>query len=142
MQAKANFFSDNPDIKFHLMKRLDFDALFAGMTQSEKDASSVASPEDLRNMSLTVLETLGEIAGGVIAPNAAQVEKEDLRLIDGEVPLPPALTENLKALLEFGVAALGMSPEYGGIGTPFFLEACANELIMRACPSTRARARV
>lgn len=136
MQAKANFFADNDDIKFHLTKRLDFDALFAGMTQDERDAGSLTSPEDLRNMAVTIIETLGEIAGSVVAPNAVQVEKEDLKLIGGEVPLPPALAGNIKALLEFGCASLGMSPEYGGIGTPFILEACANELIMRACPST------
>ncbi len=137
MQGKANFFADNPDIRFHLTKRLDFEALFAGMTQIEKDAGGgLQSPEDLRNMAITVLETLGEITGSVLAPNAHQVEKEDLKLIDGEVPLPPALTANIRALLDFGAAALGLSPDYGGIGTPFILEACANELIMRACPST------
>lgn len=136
MQSKANFFADNPDILFHLTKRLDFEALFSGMTQDEKDAGSLQTPDDLRNMATTVLETLGEITGSVLAPNAAQVEKEDIKLVGGEVVIPPTITGNLKALLEFGCASLGMSPEYGGIGMPFILEACANELIMRGCPST------
>ena len=136
MQTKGNFFTDNPDITFHLTKRLDFDALFAGLTQAERDAAGVQSADELRTTSMSILETLGDICGSVLAPNAPQIEKEDLKLENGEVILPPTLTGNLKALLDFGVAAIGISPEYGGIGTPFILEACANELIARACPST------
>lgn len=136
MQAKANFFTDNPDIRFHLEKRVDFEALFQGMTKAEREAAACNNAEDLRNVALSVLETLGEISGSILAPNSATVEKEDLKLVDGEVPLPPALAENMKALLDFGCASLGIGPDYGGIGTPFILEACANEIIQRACPST------
>lgn len=136
MQRKDNFFTDNPDIMFHLTKRVDFDELWAGMTADEREASSCTSGEEYRKMALEVLETLGEITGSQLAPNAEAVEREGVHLENGEVRLPQKLKDNLKALKDFGCANLGVSPQYGGLGSPFVLEMAANELIQRACPST------
>ncbi len=136
MQKKDNFFTDNPDIAFHLDRRFDFAAIFAGLTAAEREASGCTSPEELKQLTLTAFETIGEILGSSIAPNAAQIEREDLVLENGEVRLPPTLSANIKALLDFGCSSLGASPEYGGIGAPFCFELIMHELIMRACPST------
>jgi alkylation response protein AidB-like acyl-CoA dehydrogenase len=136
MQRKDNFFSDNEDIAFQLKRRMDFEALFSGLTREEREATNCQTAEEFKGMILTVLETLGEICGSVLAPNAVQVEKEDLVLKDGEVILPPTLSENMRALLDFGCSTLGASTEYGGLATPFLFEMAANEMIMRACPST------
>ena len=136
MQRKDNFFLDNADIAFQLKKRMDFEALFNGLTKAEKAATNCQSVEEFKSMSLTVLETLGEICGSVLAPNAVQIEKEPITLKNGEVLFPPTLTKNVQALLEFGCSTLGASPEYGGLATPFLIEMIASELIMRACPST------
>ncbi len=136
MLKKQNFYQDNPDIKFQMTQRVDFAALFAGLSEDEKAALAVTTPNELREQTLSVLDSLGEISGTELAANAAQIEKEDITLVDGEVTLPPTLTSNIQKLLEFGCASLGVGTQYGGLGVPFLFEACANELIMRACPST------
>ncbi len=136
MKAKQNFYLDNPDIKFHLTKRVDFQALFEGLSDDEKQALGAGTVEEFREQAMNVFEALGEICGTELANNALKVEKEEIRLEDGEVHLPPSVVSNLKKLLEFGCASLGVGTKYGGLGTPFVLEACASELIMRACPST------
>ena len=133
---KDNFYLDNADIQFQLTKRIDFEALFAGLTDEEREVTGCKTPDEYRDMAVTVLETLGEICGSRLAPNAPQVEKEPLTLVDGQVKFPPTLTENMRALLEFGSAGMGIGPKYGGIGTPFIIEACGSEMISRACPST------
>ena len=50
--------------------------------------------------------------------------------------VPEKLEENCTILKEFGIAALGVGPRYGGMGAPFIFEALAAELVNRACPST------
>lgn len=136
MQRKQNFFLDNDDILFQLKQRMDFEALFNGLNKEERAATNCQTVEEFKAMSLTVLETLGEICGSVLAPNTAQIEREEIMLKDGEVIFPPTLIKNMQALLEFGCSTLGASPEYGGLATPFLIEMIASELIMRACPST------
>lgn len=136
MQRKDNFFSDNADILFHLTKRIDFEALFQGMTVDEREATGAATADEYRDVTMSVLATMGEVCGSVLAPNAAQVEAEPIHLQDGDVVLPPTLVSNVAKLVELGCAGLGMKPKWGGLGVPFLLEVCTNELIMRACPST------
>lgn len=133
---KQNFFTDNPDILFHLEHRLDFDALLSILTPAEKSALGVSTADEYRTVVRSVLETLGEVSGTLLAGNAAKVEKEPIKLTQGEVQLPPSLVENLNALLQLGCASIGASPQYGGMGIPFIFEMMANEVMMRACPST------
>lgn len=136
MLKKQNFYQDNPDILFQMTRRVDFEALFQGLAEDERQALGVTTQDELREQTLTVLDSLGEISGTELAANAAQVEKEEIKLQDGEVHLPPTLSQNVQKLLEFGCASLGVGTKYGGLGVPFLFEASANELIMRACPST------
>ena len=136
MLTKANFFTDTPDIRYHLTRRCDFKELFEGLTPEEREVSGCNTPEEYRDLILSSLETVGELSGTELAANAAKVEKEPIYLKDGDVVLPPTSVENIQKLLQIGAASLSCEPQYGGMGLPFVVEACANELIMRACPST------
>ncbi|MEN9834367.1 MAG: hypothetical protein RL011_560 [Pseudomonadota bacterium] len=136
MQMKTNFVTDTPDIKYHLTRRINFQELFAGLTAEEREVSGCSTADEYRDLVLTSLETLGELCGTEIAPRAAQVEKEPIFLKDGDVVLPPTVVDNVQKLLQLGAASLSAAPKYGGMGLPFLVEACANEVIMRACPST------
>ena len=136
MQRKDNFFADNDDIRFHLTKRVDFDAIFAALSAEAREATGCTDANEYRELMLTMLDALGALCGEVLAPGAAQVEKEPITLKDGEVELPPTIVNNLAKLLEIGCAGLGISPAYGGMGIPFLVEIAGNELINRACPST------
>ena len=133
---KANFITDTPDIRYHLTRRIDFNELFAGLTDEDREISGCTTADEYRDLILTSLESLGELCGTELAPNAAKVEKEPIYLKDGDVVLPPTIVENVQKLLQLGAASLGAQPKYGGMGLPFLVEACANEVIMRACPST------
>ena len=93
MQRKQNFYLDNPDIQFHLVKRLDFEALFSGLAADEREALGVESVEEFRAQAMSVLEALGEICGTDLAQNAFQVEKEPMLLKDGVVTLPGTRSE-------------------------------------------------
>jgi alkylation response protein AidB-like acyl-CoA dehydrogenase len=137
---KGNFFSDNPDILFHFEKRMDVAELFRWTTSREKETVSAQTPEEYAKVWIEVLEGYGEYTGSEIASNAAQIEKENLLLKDGEVVLGPTMAANLRGLLELGTPSLGVAPEYGGLGAPFFVDMAACEIGNRACPSTMLNA--
>jgi alkylation response protein AidB-like acyl-CoA dehydrogenase len=135
-KKRENFFTDNADIAFHIGKRMDYAAYWDGMTQAEKDASGSSSVEEYRTVVHETLSALGEIIGTELQANGARVEAEPIRLVDGEVELPPSVVQSLGKLLEFGAAGIGIGTEYGGMGMPVGLQAPIQEMIMRACPST------
>lgn len=136
MQKKENFLLDNEDILFHLKQRVDYPDLFSGLPPETAEALGVTTPEEFRDISLEALSALGEICGTELAANAPHIEHEPISLENNEVKFPPSLEKSMKALLEFGCAGFGTSPKYGGMGSPFIFEACTNEMVMRACPST------
>jgi len=136
MKQKENFVTDNPDIRYHLTRRVDLKGIFEGLSSEEREVAGCTTFEEYRDMLLVALETLGEVCGTDLAGNAAQVEKEPIYLKDGEVILPPAIVSNLEKLVQVGASSMSVEPKYGGMGLPFLLEAAANEVIMRACPST------
>ncbi len=136
MQKKENFLLDNEDLLFHLNHRIDYDALYEGLDKTTVDALGTTSAAEFKTIQIEALTALGEICGTELAGNAYKIEKEPIKLENNEVVLPPSLLKSLKALLDFGCAGLGTSTEYGGMGAPFVFEACSNEMVMRACPST------
>jgi alkylation response protein AidB-like acyl-CoA dehydrogenase len=136
MQKKENFLLDNEDLLFHLNNRIDYESLFEGLDKATKEALGTTSAAEFKTMQIEALTALGEICGTELAANAPHIEKEPIKLENNEVVFPPSLVKSLKALLDFGCAGLGTSTEFGGMGAPFVFEACTNELVMRACPST------
>ncbi len=133
---KDNFFADNPDILFHFEKRMNFDDLFAWTTNIDRETVSASTPDEYLKVWCEVLEGFGEYAASRIAPNAAKIEKEDIVLQGGEVKLGETMQANIAGLVELGSPGLGVAPEYGGLGAPFFVDMAACEIGNRACPST------
>jgi alkylation response protein AidB-like acyl-CoA dehydrogenase len=133
---KENFFSDNDDIQFQFTKRMDYTELFKWVTPMERETVSANSPEEYAKVWDEVLSGYGEFSASEIAPNSQKVEREDLALVDGEVKFGPTIADNVKGYIELGAPALGVGPEYGGLGAPLFVEMAACEIGNRACPST------
>lgn len=136
MKEKINFFDDNPDMLWHLKNRVDWKSLFSMASKADREAISVTSPDEYRDLWISMLQTLGELAGSQIAPTAPAVEREDLKLVDGEVQFGPTLTANVEAIKQMGFPGLSMPTVHGGMSAPFMIEGMAAELFARACAST------
>jgi alkylation response protein AidB-like acyl-CoA dehydrogenase len=137
MARKGNFFEDTPDLRFHLTEMVDWELVYNWITPEERQAVSANTWQEYRDTWLEVLSTVGEICANTLAPNAAKVEKEHLKLLpNGDVEFGPALQENMRVLREAGCTGIGIHPKYGGLGGPFFVELALGEMIARACPST------
>lgn len=136
MQRKENFFSDNPDIEFHFNHKTQWDILFDLSMPDDREALGVSTAEEYKKSFQAVLEQVGEVVGSKIVANQIKVSKEDLKLVDGEVEYPPAITESVNLLKELGVASMGIASRFGGLGNPIIAELPAVEFLYRACPSS------
>jgi alkylation response protein AidB-like acyl-CoA dehydrogenase len=135
MKNKQNFFTDNPDIAYHMSpKRMS--ELFAWMSDAEKEALGVSTAEEYRKNWLDIGQVVGEFAGTTLENNNQKVAKEDLKLVDGEVVFPKTIQENVRVFKEMGGPGMSIRSEFGGMNAPFMVELSGFEAIYRACPST------
>lgn len=133
---KQNFLLDNDDILFQVEKKLPVRELFQELTEKDKEVIGANTFEEYITGWKDVLDSIGEVCGETIAPNAQEVERKGLSLKDGEVELSAELKSNLEILNGLGIAGFGVGTENGGLGAPFFIEMVTCEMMQRACPST------
>lgn len=136
MQKKENFYTDNPDIEFHLTHKIEFGTLFELTSAEDLEALGVTTAEEYAQTWKDILHTFGEVSGSAIAPNQRKVNEEDLELRDGEVIMPPTISANIEVLKQIGIAGLGAAARFGGIPSPMAGELPLVEMVYRACPST------
>ncbi len=131
----ANFYTDNPEIKFYLshplMKRIvelkerDF---------ADKDNFDYApqSLEDAIDNYDRVLELAGDLCANVIAPNAEAVDAEGPHCENGRVRYAAKTYENLDATVKAGLNGVTMPRRYGGLNFPAVPYTAINEMIATA----------
>jgi alkylation response protein AidB-like acyl-CoA dehydrogenase len=137
MLKKANFFSDNHDLRWHFENSFDFAEAWRLLSPAAREASGAADCDEYKAMWKDVLDTLGEVSGTVIAPNARKVEEDGVHLdADGRVVVPDTLKQNIETMVQLGAAGVGTSVEFGGTAAPVFIELACMEILYRACPST------
>ena len=131
----ANFYSDNPDIKFHLthplMKKI---VSLKERNYSDKDTFDYAPMdfEDAMDNFDKVLEIIGEISGDTIAPNAEQVDHDGPQLKDGRVEYAAGTDQNIKALRQAGLMGMSLPRKFGGLNFPIVPYIMAGDIVSRA----------
>lgn len=131
----ANFFKDNPDLRFHLrhplmkkivsLKENDF-------KEADKYDYAPVDYEDALDSYEKTLEIVGEICGDVIDPNAESVDAEGPKLIDNEVIYARGTQENHDVLTKAGLIGMSLPREYNGLNFPIVPYVLAAELVSRA----------
>ncbi|MDE3270351.1 MAG: acyl-CoA dehydrogenase family protein [Pseudomonadota bacterium] len=135
MRQKINFYTDNPDIDFHLLDRLG--ELYQFITPAHRELLGVDDEQSFCDVWLEGLRSFGEAIGTEIAPRIQQVEEEELTLdADDNLQMGKALRANVKLLNDLGIAPFGAVETHAGMGAPFAVQCCLFEMLVRACPST------
>lgn len=131
----ANFFTDNPDLLFHLkhplmkkivaLKERDF---------ADKDKFDYAPMdfEDAMDSYEKVLEIVGEICGDIVAPNAEGVDAEGPKIVNNEVIYAKGTQENLDALVKAGLMGITLPRQYDGLNFPIVPYIMAADIVSRA----------
>ncbi len=131
----ANFFTDNPDLKFHLnhplMQRIvelkeDF--------YKDKNEFDFAPQdfEDAMDSYTQVLEIAGEICGDIISPNAESVDHDGPTLKDGKVEYARGTKENIDAIVKAGLMGISLPRIYGGLNFSIVPYVMAADIVSRA----------
>ncbi|OOV40303.1 acyl-CoA dehydrogenase [Leptospira kirschneri serovar Pomona] len=128
-----NYFSDNQDIQDHFINILPWTEI---ILDYENDFSGVAeggpsNPSEAKEYYKTVLETVGDLAGNILSPHVADLDREGLKFKDGKVEFPPKMLELVAKVVAAGVQAYGFSRTYGGLGIPWTVKSFISEIFYR-----------
>ena len=131
----SNFFTDNPDLQFHLSHPL-MQKIVALRENNFKDKEAFDfAPQDFEDAMdsyAQVLEIVGEISGEIIAPNAESVDHDGPVLENGRVTYAKGTQENLEALIQAGLMGITVPREFGGLHFPIVPYVMSADIVSRA----------
>ena len=134
----ANFLKDNDDLLFYVDRGFDWDSV-ASLTERDFTLDGGhKSREEALEFYRNVLEMVGELAANEIAPHAAEIDREGVRMEDGEVVLCNRLNTIFEKIKELDLHGLVLPRELGGMNAPLIVYSINSELLARADVSTMA----
>lgn len=131
----ANFYTDNPDLQFHLSHPLMQKIVTLkenAFAHKDKFDFAPQDYEDAMDSYAQVLEIVGEICGDIIAPNAESVDKEGPKLENGRVQYARGTQENIDAITQAGLMGITLPREFGGLNFPITPYIMAADIVSRA----------
>ncbi len=132
----ANFFTDNPDIRF-LFDYHDVAALADIMEEGYKFAGEFehapVDAADAVDNYRRILDVIGELAAEKIAPTAEETDLLGSVLNDdGSVTYAPGITNALKLLGQADMMGFTLPYRFGGLNCPNLVCTICNEIVSRA----------
>ncbi len=131
----ANYFSDHPELEFHLhhplMKRIVElkERNFADKAQFED--APVDYDDAIENYK-RFLDITGDVAANIIEPNSESVDLEGPHLENGRMIYASKTFENLDATRKAGLWGVSMPRRYGGLNMPITPYSMASEIVSTA----------
>ena len=123
----ANFFTDNVDLQYYVDKGIDWAPLIDAVEFPRTDTNKTEMIESYRE----VLELLGTFSGEQIGPYADELDSQEMRVVDGEVPIAPRMAKILESAQELGLHGLSIPTDLGGMNCPLMLYYLNAELMGR-----------
>ncbi len=131
----ANFYTDNPEIKFHLnhplMKRI-VELKERNFEEKDKFDYAPVDFEDAMDSYNQVLEIVGEISAEIVAPNAEGVDHDGPELVDGRVKYAQGTEVNIEALRQAGLMGMSLPRRFNGLNFPIVPYIMAADIVSRA----------
>lgn len=131
----ANYYTDHPEIEFHLshplMKRI-VDLKERNYEDKEKFADAPVCYEDAIENYKRILDITGDVAANIIEPNSEDVDLEGPHLENGRMIYASKTYENLDATRKAGLWGVSMPRRYGGLNLPNTTFSMLSEIISAA----------
>ena len=131
----ANYYSDHPEIEFHLnhplMKRV-VDLKERNYAEKDQFEDAPVNYEDAIENYKRLLDITGDVAANIIEPNSEDVDLEGPHLENGRMIYASKTFENLDATRKAGLWGLSMPRRYGGLNLPNVIFSMASEIIAAA----------
>ncbi|MBR2103421.1 MAG: acyl-CoA dehydrogenase family protein [Prevotella sp.] len=131
----ANYYSDHPEIAFHLNH-----PLMARIVELKEKGFADAKEFDYAPVDLAdaienykqILDITGDVAANIIEPNAESVDLEGPHLENGRMIYASKTFENLDATRKAGLWGVSMPRRYGGLNLPNTVFSMLSEVISAA----------
>ena len=131
----ANYYTDHPEIAFHLnhplMKRI-VELKERNYADAATHADAPVNYEDAIENYKRILDITGDITANIIAPNSEAVDQEGPHLIDNRMHYASKTLENIQATRQAGLWGVSMPRQYGGLNLPNIVFSMLSELIAAA----------
>lgn len=131
----ANYYTDHPEIEFHLshplMKRI-VDLKERNYEDKDKFADAPVCYEDAIENYKRILDISGDVAANIIEPNSEDVDLEGPHLENGRMIYASKTYENLDATRKAGLWGVSMPRRYGGLNLPNTTFSMLSEIISAA----------
>lgn len=130
-----NFFLDNPDILFQL-EHLDLGRVIELKEDGFKDRDAYPyaprDAADAKDCYRRVLELIGEISAVTMAPMAAEVDEEGVKLEKGDVVYAKGTLKAMDIFKKADLMGFCLPRRYGGLNMPVSILSMAEEVVARA----------
>ena len=131
----ANYYTDHPEIEFHLnhplMKRV-VDLKERNYSEKDQFEDAPVCFEDAIENYKRLLDITGDVAANIIEPNSEAVDLEGPHLENGRMIYASKTYENLDATRKAGLWGISMPRRYGGLNLPNAVFSMASEIISAA----------
>ncbi len=134
----ANFLNDNEDLKFYLDKGIDW-APVVEATEFGDGEDGFQSVDEAVEFYRDTAEMVGEFVANEIAPHIKQMDREGVKLVDGEAVVPAKFDSIFKQLKELDLHGMCLPRELDGMNAPMLLYYVNTELMGRADVSVSAQ---
>ena len=116
-----NFLLDNEDILFHL-ENMDIDRIITQKEDNFSDAKKYNyAPIDIadaKDSYKKVLSIIGELSGENLAPLAAEIDEEGVKLVNGEVQYAKGTRQMLDMFAKADLMGFSFPRKYKGLNFP------------------------
>ena len=130
-----NYYSDNESLKFYL-QHPDIEKIATLRENNFEEAGQYpdapANVQEAVEGYQHVMDLIGEIAGEVIAPNAAEVDAEGPQVVNGRVVYAKGTQQNHDTLTQSGLYGIKQRRKYNGLNMPGTVTTMAGEIVARA----------
>jgi len=131
----ANYYSDHPEIGFHLnhplMKRI-VELKERNFEEKDKYADAPVDYEDAIENYKRILDITGDVAANIIEPNSEDIDLEGPHLENDRMVYASKTYEDLDATRKAGLWGISMPRQYGGLNLPNTTFSMLSEIISAA----------
>ena len=134
----ASYFKDNEDLLYYFERGLDWEPLVRLTEHDWRAQGGFENVDEARAFYREVAEMVGQLVAEKIAPYAAEIDREGVELVDGEVVFPPRLQKIFDEIRELDLHGLCVPRDLGGMNAPLLVYFITTELMARADVSVMA----
>ena len=134
----ANYLADNDDLLFYLERGIDWAPIVALVEQEYAAPEGYKTAEEAVSAYRDMLEMVGSFAAEEVAPHASAIDRQGVKLRDGEAVLPPELDAIFDKIKALDLHSLSLPRELGGVNCPMLVHFIVTELLARAEVSVMA----